>query len=222
MRDVSESEALFSEAKSALEDGNYQRAIEIYKAVLTECKGHTEVCERAIAALGEVYIRAMNLQLGEKYVKRALGYNPLAPHYHYLLGFRYCVDRQWERARVEFEIAVKQEPENPEYLRGLGWVLCNSSRASEGRQRLHRALALAPDDVSILTNLALVSMEAREFDKALEYAQRAASIAPSDALVQLTFEVVAGAKHFAENARGKEETAKRARHSTTISLTDRR
>jgi Tfp pilus assembly protein PilF len=200
MRDVPKPEALFCQVKSALADGNHQRAIEIYRAILTEWKGHAEVCERAIAGLGEVYIRAMNLQLGEKYVKQALGYNPLAPHYHYLLGFRYSVDRQWERARVEFEVAVNQDPENPEYLRGLGWVLCNSGRASEGRKYLLQALAFAPDDINILTSLAVVHMDTREFDKALDYARRAASIAPTNALVQLIHEVLAGIAHFAENA----------------------
>jgi hypothetical protein len=35
MRDVSESEPLFSEVKFALEDSNYRRAIEIYVAILT-------------------------------------------------------------------------------------------------------------------------------------------------------------------------------------------
>lgn len=200
LRDLAKAEALFTEAKTVSEQGNYQRAIEIYRAILTEWKGHAEVCEHASAGLGEVYIRAMNLQLGEKYVKQALGYNLLAPHYHYLLGFRYSVDRQWERARVEFKVAVNQDPENPEYLRGLGWVLCNSGRASEGREYLLQALAFAPDDVNILTSLAVVHMDTREFDKALDYARRAASIAPTNALVQLTYEVLAGIAHFAENA----------------------
>ena len=210
MRDVSESEALFSEVMSALEDGNYQRAIEIYGAILTRWQAHVEICERASAGLGEVYITLRKLRLAQNCVKQALGYDPLAPHYHYLLGFIYSLDRWWDRARVEFEVAVKGDPENPEYLRGLGWVLCNSGRLRKGRGYLLRALALAPDDVSILTNLALVSMDAREFDKALEYAQRAARIAPSNALVQLTFEVVAAVKHFADNTGGKEEAAKLA------------
>ena len=201
MRDLPRTaQGLFSKGEAAVKGGNYESATEIYTTILTNWKADAEACARAIAGLGEVYIRAMNLQLGEKYVKRALGYNPLAPHYHYLLGFRYCVDRQWERARVEFEVAVKQEPENPEYLRGLGWVLCNSGRASEGREYLLQALAFAPDDINILTGLAVVYMDTREFGKALDYARRAASIAPTNALVQLTYEVLAGIAHLAANA----------------------
>jgi tetratricopeptide (TPR) repeat protein len=210
MRDVSESEALFSEAKSALGDGNYQRGIEIYGAILTQWQGHMEICERASAGLGEVYITLRNLRLAEKYVKQALGYDPLAPHYHYLLGFIYSVDRRWDRARVEFEVGVKGDPENPEYLRGLGWVLCNSGRLRKGREYLLRALALAPDDVSILTDLALAHMDAREFDKALDYMQRAARTAPRNALVQLAYEVLAHVRDFADNTGGKEEAVKRA------------
>jgi len=42
MRDVPKPEALFSEVKSVLEDGNYQKAIEIYRAILTEWKGDAE------------------------------------------------------------------------------------------------------------------------------------------------------------------------------------
>ena len=210
MRDVSESEALFSEAKSALGDSNYQRGIEIYGAILTQWQGHMEICERASAGLGEVYIALRNLRLAEKCVKQALGYDPLAPPYHYLLGFIYSLDRWWDRARVEFEVAVKGDPESPEYLRGLGWVLCNSGRVRKGRAYLLRALTLAPDDVSILTNLALAHMDAREFDEALDYMERAARIAPRNALVQLAYEVLAHVRDFAENTGSKKEAAKRA------------
>jgi tetratricopeptide (TPR) repeat protein len=193
---------LFSKGEAAVKGGNYESATEIYTTILTNWKADAEACARASAGLGEAYIHLGNLRLAERYLQQAVGYRPLVPCYHYLLGFVYSVTRQWDRARVEFEFTVKHDPQNPEYLRGLGWVLCNSSRASKGRQYLHRALALAPDDVSILTNLALAYMDAREFGKALEYAQRAASIAPSNALVQLTLEVVAAVKHFTGNTHG--------------------
>ena len=120
---------LFSRGEAAVKGGNYESATEIYTTILTNWKANVEACARASAGLGEVYITLRKLRLAEKYVKQALGYDPLAPHYHYLLGFVYSVTRQWDRARVEFEFAVKHDRENPEYLRGLGWVLCNSSRA---------------------------------------------------------------------------------------------
>jgi len=198
LRDLAKAEALFTEAKTVSEQGNYQRAIEIYSTILTEWKSHAEVCERATTNLGEVYVVLRKLRPAEKYLKRALGYNPLAPHCHYLLGFIYSVRRQWGRARAEFKVALEQAPQDPEYLRGLGWVLCNCGGTSEGREYLLHALALAPDNVSILTDLALVHMDTREFDKALDYAQRAASIAPTNPLVQLAYGVLAGVQHFAD------------------------
>lgn len=201
LRNLPKPEVLFSEIKSLSEEGNYERAVQIYRAILTEWQGHAKVCERASAGLGEAYITLRNLRLAEKYVKQALGYNPLAPRYHYLLGFTYSVDRQWDRARVEFEAALKKDPENPEYLRSLGWVLCNCGRVCKGQTYLLGALALAPDDVSILTNLALVHMDAREFDKALDYAQHAARVAPTNALVQLTCKVLNAIRDFADRTR---------------------
>ena len=199
MRDLPKVEALFSKAEALSKEGDYQTSIEIYSGILTDWKDHAGVCERASAGLGEVYVNLRDLRLAEEYLKQAVGYNPLAPHYHYLLGFIYSVGCQWKSAMIEFEVAVKQEPENSEHLRGLGWVLCNCGKPSEGRAYLLRALVLAPDDVSILGNLAFAYADAREFDKALDYAQRATSIAPTNALVRAVYEVIAGIRHFAEN-----------------------
>jgi len=186
MRELPESEALFSEAEAALKEANYQRAVEIYSDILTDWKDYAEVCERASASVGEVYITLRDLRLAEEYLKQAIGYNPLASHYHYLLGFAYSIGRQWDKARIEFEFVLKQQPENREYLRSPGWVLCNYGMASEGQEYLLQALALDPDNVSILIGLSIGHMDAREFDKALSYAQRVATVAPTNALVQLT------------------------------------
>lgn len=196
-------DGLFSEAKALREQGRYETAAGIYTAILTEWKGAAEVCERASASLGEVYMSLRDLRLAERYLKQALSYTPTAANYHYLLGFTYCVGRQWAPARLEFEATLKQDPENPEYLRGLGWVLCNCGRASEGQKYLLQALALAPDDVSILTNLALVYADVREFDKALEYAERAARSAPTNIPVQLVYKVLAGLRDLAHNTHTK-------------------
>ena len=86
MRELPESEALFSEAEAASKEANYQGAVEICSDILTDWKDYAEVCERASASVGEVYIILRDLRLAEEYLKQAIGYNPSAPHYHYLLG----------------------------------------------------------------------------------------------------------------------------------------
>jgi len=177
-----ELETLRSEAISYCKEGNFDKAIEIHKGIIARYEDDAEACEYACASLGDIYLTLRELDLAEDYLRRAMSYSPLNPYYHYLLGFTYSVSRQWDKAITEFELSVKQNPDEPEYLRGLGWAMWSDGNRTEGSEYLLQALALAPDNAKILTDLATARLGEYNFSRALEYAQRAVKIAPGSAL----------------------------------------
>jgi len=179
-----ELEAMMREAVLHCEQGDFAKAVELYRTILARYEGHAQACEYACAGLGESYLNLRDLDLAESYFRQALNYDPMEPRWHYLLGFTYSVGRQWDKAVTEFDICVKQDDNEPEYLRGLGWVMLQAGQKDRGLSYLHQALVLAPDMVNVLTDLSAAYLSKCDFDEALKYAGRAVEVAPDDPLAQ--------------------------------------
>ncbi|MEA3253811.1 MAG: tetratricopeptide repeat protein [Chloroflexota bacterium] len=179
-----EVEALRSEAIDYCNRGDFDKAIAIHRDVLTRYKNDDRTCAYSYASIGDIYLTLRKIELAEDYLRKALGYDPLNPKYHYLLGFTYSVSRQWDRAIKELELSVKQQPKEPEYLRGLGWALWSAGKKAEGLKHLDQAVSLAPDNVNILTDLAAAHLGDGHLDAAQEYAERALRVNPKSTLAK--------------------------------------
>jgi len=175
---------IWDEAREFIEQGNYDKAIEIYTYVLLRYSEIDVAVEYANAYLGDIYLTLRRLELAERHIRNAIDYAPGNPGYRYILGFVYSVQRRWEEAVREFEIAVDKEPENAEYLRGLGWAVNSSGEKLKGLAYLHEAFDLSPDNVSILTDLAVVYLSMGDVDKATEYGEKAKRLNPGSKLVR--------------------------------------
>jgi len=175
---ASELHTIWSEAKTHIQQGDYDKAIEIYKYVLIRYSDNDIAVEYANAYLGDIYLTLRQLNLAENHIKEAINCNPDKPDYHYLLGFTYSMESQWGKAVGEFEAAVGKEPNNSEYLRGLGWAIHRAGDKAKGLAYLHRAIDLAPTNVNILTDLAAAYLSDLQFQKAHEYAEKAIRIDP--------------------------------------------
>lgn len=171
---------IWSEAKTYIEQGDYDRAIEIYKYVLIRYSDDDIAVEHANAYLGDIYLTLRHLDLAENHIKKAISGRRDKPAYRYLLGFVYSLRSQWGEAIAEFEKAVDKEPNNGEYLRGLGWALHRAGDEARGLAHLHRAADLEPINVNILNDLAVAYLSGLRFDKAREYAEKAMRIAPDN------------------------------------------
>ena len=169
---------IWSEAKEHIEQGDYDKAIEVYKYVLIRYSDNDIAVEYANAYLGDIYLTLRRLNLAENHIKKAINCRPDNPSYHYLLGFTYSIQSQWGKAIGEFEVAVDKEPNNGEYLRGLGWAIHCAGGKAKGLAYLHRAIDLAPTNVNILTDLAAAYLSGLQFHKAREYAEKAIRIDP--------------------------------------------
>lgn len=179
-RDIGpELHTIWSEAKEHIEQGEYNKAIETYKYVLIRYSDNDIAVEYANAYLGDIYLRLRQLNLAENHLRKAIACNPDNPSYHYLIGFTYSIQSQWDKAIGEFEVALDKEPNNSEYLRGLGWVVYCAGDKAKGLAYLHRAVDLAPTNVNILIDLASAYLSGLQFHKAREYAEMAVRIDPN-------------------------------------------
>lgn len=181
---VPELSAIWNEAKEHIESGNYDKAVEIYKYLLVRYADEPVAVEYANAYLGDLFLTLKKLDLAEKHIKKAISFKPQTPGYRYILGFVYSHRRQWDKAIQEFEIAVKQEPNNGEYLRGLGWATYSSGDVARGLSLLKEANRLAPDNANISTDLAVAYLSSVNMDKARECAERAVQLDPTNPVAQ--------------------------------------
>jgi len=180
----SELSTIWDEAKGHIEQGNYDKATEIYRYILVRYSDNDTAVEYANAYLGDVFLTLRQLDLAEDHTKRAIRCNPEKPGYHYILGFTYSIECKWAEAIREFEVAVDREPNNGEYLRGLGWAVYSSGDKVRGLAYLHKAIGLSPANENILTDLAFAYLSLGDIDKAREHGEEAAQINPASAIAQ--------------------------------------
>ena len=193
---------IWGEAKTHIEQGDYDKAIEIYRYVLIRYSDNDIAVEYANAYLGDIYLTLRKLNLAEKHIKKAVNCKPDKPDYHYLLGFTYSIQSQWGKAIREFEAAVNKEPNNSEYLRGLGWAIHCTGNKAEGLAYLHKAIDLMPTNVNILTDLAVAYLSDLQFHKAREYAEKAIRIEPGSNIAR---EVLNNIERFQKDHGGFDE-----------------
>ena len=182
--------AIWDEARNNIESGNYDKAIEIYRYILIRYSDDDVAAEHANAYLGDLFLSLRKLDLAESHIKKAIGYKPENPDYHYILGFILSVKRQWDKAIAEFEIAIAGQPDNSEYLRGRAWAVYSKGGIAKGLASLEEASRLTPTNVNILTDLAVIHLSLVNIDKAKEYAERAVRLDPTNAAALDVFRTV--------------------------------
>ena len=181
---------IWNEAKEHIEQGDYDKAIEIYRYILIRYSDDDIAVEYANAYLGDIYLTLRQLDLSENHIKKAISLSPDNPNYHYILGFILSNKKDWDKAIPEFDIAVNKEPGNGEFLRGLGWSIYCSGDAAKGLTLLEEANRLAPTNTNILTDLAVAYLSSTSINKAKEYAERAVKLDPLNTVAQDVFKKV--------------------------------
>jgi tetratricopeptide (TPR) repeat protein len=185
-----EQPTIWKEARNYVDQGSYDKAIEIYKYLLIRFGENSIVVELANANLGDVYLTLNQAELAESHLKKAIKRNSKKPAYHYLLGFAFSKQTRWVEAVHEFEWSIKTEPDNAEFLRGLGWAQVNGGDKVKGKKNLERALEIAPRDVNILLDLANVYLFEQDFEEAKRYAQGAVLLEPENAWAKKVFDKI--------------------------------
>ena len=109
----------------------------------------------------------------------SLRLQPDLPEGHLALGFSYYYgDRDYERARAEFEIAKRDLPNEAEAYMAIGAIQRRQGKWAESNTNLEKAAALDPKNLSILFNLAYSYMALRNFEASEKTLDRAIAVAP--------------------------------------------
>jgi len=111
--------SVWDEAKGHIDQGDYEKVVEIYRYILVRYADDDIASEYANAYLRDIFLTIRGLDFAEKHLRKAISYAPKKPHYHYLLGFTYSIREQWAKAVKEFEVSIQLDPSNGEYERGL-------------------------------------------------------------------------------------------------------
>ncbi|MFO7996731.1 MAG: tetratricopeptide repeat protein [Dehalococcoidia bacterium] len=205
--DVPELQSIWDEARALIEQGDYDKAIEIYRYILIRYSDEPIAVEHANAYLGNIFLTLRKLNAAEEHIKKAITLKPEKPGYHYILGFTYSIERRWDEAILEFEKALEEEPGNGEYLRGLGWAIYSSGDVARGLSYLEEANRLQPASANIMTDLAVAHFSSLNVDKALEYAEKAVLIDPANAIAQ---DVLRRVRSFSKGFRRQHDTTETA------------
>lgn len=182
--------SVWDEAKGHIDQGNYEKAIEIYRYILVRYADDDIASEYANAYLGDIFLTIRSLNFAEKHLKKAISYAPKKPHYHYLLGFIYSIREQWAKAVKEFKVSIQLDPSNGEYERGLGWAIFNGGDRTEGLAHLYRALDLSLSKANTLTDLATAMLVLGNTDKARDYGEKAVQLDPGYILAHKLLETI--------------------------------
>jgi TolB-like protein/Flp pilus assembly protein TadD len=133
----------------------------------------------------------------------ALRLQPDLPEGHLALGFSYYYgDRDYERARAEFETARRGLPNEAQAYSAIGAIQRRQGKWEESTANFEKAAALDPKNISILVNLGFSYIALRNFEAADKTIDRAIAIQPN------SFETV-GLKGMSAAMKGDLELAEK-------------
>jgi tetratricopeptide (TPR) repeat protein len=111
---------------------------------------------------------------------RAAQLQPDLPEAHLALGFLYYyVDKNFDAAAHEFEIAQQGLPNDSEVYLALGAIERRQGKWTESNASLEKAVALNPRDIWAMQNLAINYEMQRNFDAANRMLDRALAVNPA-------------------------------------------
>jgi TolB-like protein/Tfp pilus assembly protein PilF len=111
--------------------------------------------------------------------ERALQLQPDLPEGHLALGFAYYyMDRDFDRALAEFNLAKKGLPNEAEVYLAIGAIQRRQGKWDDSNANLEKAATLSPNETWPLQNLALNYQMERNFDAANKTLDRALKLAP--------------------------------------------
>jgi tetratricopeptide (TPR) repeat protein len=160
---------LYNKARSAQQNEQYYRAIELYRTVLEESPHYIE----PIIGLAETYFYLEEYEEALQWVQRAKRYNRSDPHIIILEGRIHIALGNYDQAGNRFQHVLEQQPYNIAAQFGLAELNIVLGKTEYATNRYLEALNYAPLNKRALLSLMLVYDAKGERRQAEEYIRTA-------------------------------------------------
>lgn len=137
----------FSLGNCYKELGNTEQALKEYQLVLekTDPEKDHKLRAKALAAIGESYLKEEDLESAQDYFKKSLDLDPQDEILAYNVGEIYFSHQKLEGAVEYFELASKIKPDWPDAFYKLGLVYLNLTDYEKAKENLKKFLELESD-----------------------------------------------------------------------------
>jgi TolB-like protein/tetratricopeptide (TPR) repeat protein len=119
-----------------------------------------------------------DLDVAESAAGRALELQPALPEAHLALGTVLYVQRDYDRARAEMNLAREGLPSNSELVRWMGYLARRQGDWDSALENLKLARSLNPREVEATHEVGLTLLCMRRYDDAMPYFDQALGLAP--------------------------------------------
>jgi tetratricopeptide (TPR) repeat protein len=142
-------EEKFDRATWLHEQGQLERARELYEAILSEVPDHFD----ALSALGVLHARRKNLHAAERLFRQALRIHADSEEANFNLAAVLCDLGHAEESLPLFSRVLAANPGSAGALNNRAVALLKLNRPSEALADLRKAEAITPDDPGLLNNI---------------------------------------------------------------------
>ena len=210
---------------SALQNGNFPAAVELFKRVLEIEPKH----KRAWYDLGRAYLAMLQWERGVTALRKQIELNPYDGSAHNSLGLALWQLRKFDEAADAFRKQIEINPLDRAAHAGLGMVYLEMRKYAEAVPALEKAVALRPTDPLAHVSLGQAYLNVGQTDKALEAFDKAVELAPiptvwNNVAYQLSLKKVRldRAQQYAESAVAATAAALRNVQLDRLSMNDLR
>lgn len=158
----------FDRATWLHEQGQLERARELYEAVLNEVPDHFD----ALLALGVLHARRKNLHAAERLFRQALRINADSEEANFNLAAVLCDLGHADESLPLFARILATNPDSAGALNNRGVALLKLNRHAEALADLRKAAGFTPDDPGLLNNIGTCLNELGDHAGALRFFDR--------------------------------------------------
>ncbi len=133
----------------------------------------------------EALLKAGDLKVAEKHLRKAIKLHPNYLQAHHLLGTLYADLAKWEKGKQHLQQALAINPQfAPSYL-ALGALYNRQGQPKQAESALRKGLELAPDSWQGHSELSRILLAQSEVEQAVSHAQRAHELQPEAPLLHV-------------------------------------
>ena len=166
--------AFLVEAISQHKAGNYERARDLYLAILTQNPKNAG----AIFRLGTLALHIENYEKAVEFIEEAIEVGPATSSMHVNLGTALRNLERYDEAVAAYDQALTFKENRADSYYNKGCALQADKRHEEARKSYKEALAINDQDADAWINLGTVQRELNDLDQALHSFESAARIKP--------------------------------------------